>query len=254
MSSNLTSDRIREIYKSRNNLLAILKQQGYAVEAYECVGITDIAIMAEHGQLDMTLTRGGTASPLPPPASSAIGEATPNGGIAPQPTPNGGIAPQPTPSGIGIGKKLYVRYNVMSTFRTTNALSDLVDDLYTIDETLGPDDELIVVAQDDPNDKLMKLMEKMWIQDNTYVRVIGLKRLQFNILEHALVPQHTILSPEDRAVILKKYNVTNAMKQLPVISRFDPVANVIGIRPGQVCEIQRSSRTTITANYYRVCV
>lgn len=244
MSSNLTSDRIREIYKSRNNLLAILKQQGYAVKAYSGVGITDIAVMAEHGQLDMTLERGGDGDDDDETEEGEV--------VTPNPHPNGGIAPQPTPSGIG--KKLYVRYNVTSTFRTTNALSDLVDDLYTIDETLGPDDELIVVAQDDPNDKLMKLMEKMWVQDNTYVRVIGLKRLQFNILEHALVPKHTILSPEDRAAMLKKYNVTDAMKQLPVISRFDPVANVIGIRPGQVCEIQRSSRTAITANYYRVCV
>ena len=255
MSSNITSERIREIYKSRINLLEILKHQGYAVDDLEGVGITDIAIMVEHGQLDMTLERVGDG------VEDVAGNATPSaigGGIAPQPTPDtiGGATPsaigEATPSAIG--NKLYVRYNVTSTFRTTNALSDLVDDLYTIDETLGPKDELIVITLDDPNDKLMKLMEKMWVQDNTYVRVIGLKRLQFNILNHTLVPKHTILSPEDRTTMLKKYNVTDAMKQLPVISRFDPVANVIGIRPGQVCEIQRSSRTAVTANYYRVCV
>jgi len=267
MSSNITSERIREIYKSRINLLEILKHQGYAVDDLEGVGITDIAIMVEHGQLDMTLERGGggggdgDGDGDGDGVEDVAGNATPSaigGGIAPQPTPDtiGGATPsaigEATPSAIG--NKLYVRYNVTSTFRTTNALSDLVDDLYTIDETLGPKDELIVITLDDPNDKLMKLMEKMWVQDNTYVRVIGLKRLQFNILNHTLVPKHTILSPEDRTTMLKKYNVTDAMKQLPVISRFDPVANVIGIRPGQVCEIQRSSRTAVTANYYRVCV
>lgn len=220
MSSNISSDCIREIYKSRTNLVDILETQGYNVASVKGFGVMDIATMAEHNQLDMVLTRGGDEE-----------------------------------GGVSVGnKKLYVRYNVLSTFRTTAALSDLVDDLYTIDETLGPDDDLIIITLDDPNDKLMKLMEKLWIQDRIYVRMISLKRLQFNILNHTLVPEHTILSPEDRAAMLVKYNVTDAMTQLPVISRFDPVANVIGIRPGQVCEIKRSSRTAVTANYYRVCV
>jgi DNA-directed RNA polymerase I, II, and III subunit RPABC1 len=223
MSSNIPSDRIKEIYKSRRNLLAILKKQGYAADDYDGVGIADIAIMAKHGQLDMMLERGGD---------------------------DGDGAGKEKPSGTG--NKLYVRYIMTSTFRSPDMLSNLVEDLYA--ETLGPNDDLIIVAQDDPNEKLMKLMEKLWIQEKIYVRVIGIKRLQFNILEHALVPQHTILSSEERESILKKYNVTDATTQLPVISRFDPVANVIGIRPGQVCEIKRSSRTAVTANYYRVCV
>ena len=42
-------------------------------------------------------------------------------------------------------------------------------------------------------------------------------------------------------------------EQFPDISRFDPVAQVIGIRPGQVCEILRPSKTAITAPYYRIC-
>ena len=42
--------------------------------------------------------------------------------------------------------------------------------------------------------------------------------------------------------------------QFPIISRFDPVAQSIGIRPGQVCEIIRPSKTAIIAPYYRVCV
>ena len=40
----------------------------------------------------------------------------------------------------------------------------------------------------------------------------------------------------------------------PDISRFDPVARVIGLRPGQVCHIIRPSKTAIEANYYRVCI
>jgi DNA-directed RNA polymerase subunit H (RpoH/RPB5) len=50
-----------------------------------------------------------------------------------------------------------------------------------------------------------------------------------------------------------KYNITDKI-QFPDISRFDPVARVIGLRPGQVCNIIRASKTAIEANYYRICV
>ena len=41
--------------------------------------------------------------------------------------------------------------------------------------------------------------------------------------------------------------------EFPELSRFDPVAQAIGIRPGQVCKITRSSKTAIEAPYYRIC-
>ena len=41
--------------------------------------------------------------------------------------------------------------------------------------------------------------------------------------------------------------------QFPEISRFDPVAQAIGIRPGEVCEILRPSPVSIVAKYYRIC-
>ncbi|MCK5558294.1 MAG: DNA-directed RNA polymerase subunit H, partial [Candidatus Hydrogenedentes bacterium] len=38
------------------------------------------------------------------------------------------------------------------------------------------------------------------------------------------------------------------------ISRFDPVAQAIGLRPGQLCRVMRPSRTAIVAPFYRFCV
>jgi DNA-directed RNA polymerase subunit H (RpoH/RPB5) len=52
---------------------------------------------------------------------------------------------------------------------------------------------------------------------------------------------------------MKKYNITDIV-QIPDISRFDPVARAIGLRPGQVCHIVRPSKTAIEANYYRICI
>ena len=52
--------------------------------------------------------------------------------------------------------------------------------------------------------------------------------------------------------VIKKYNIVN-IKQLPDISRFDPVAQAIGMRPGDVCCIERPSKTAIISKYYRLC-
>ena len=52
---------------------------------------------------------------------------------------------------------------------------------------------------------------------------------------------------------MKKYNITDKV-QFPDISRFDPVARAIGLRPGQLCHIIRPSKTSIKANYYRICI
>jgi DNA-directed RNA polymerase subunit H (RpoH/RPB5) len=52
---------------------------------------------------------------------------------------------------------------------------------------------------------------------------------------------------------MKKYNITDTV-QFPDISRFDPVARAICLRPGQLCHIVRPSKTAINADYYRMCV
>ena len=51
----------------------------------------------------------------------------------------------------------------------------------------------------------------------------------------------------------KNYNVIHD-SNLPEISRFDPVALLLGMKPGQICKITRNSKTAIHAPYYRVCV
>ena len=50
----------------------------------------------------------------------------------------------------------------------------------------------------------------------------------------------------------KRFNI-ETKSQYPEISRFDPVAVVIGLRPGQLVEIERVSSTSIYSKYYRLC-
>ena len=149
------------------------------------------------------------------------------------------------------GKKAYVKYHLGKSLRSNNIM-DMIDDLFTLDSVLNKDDDLIVIARDLSNDSMKKSLREIWSKMKYLVTVIGLKQLQFNILEHDLVPPHRVLTSEETSDVKKRYNIIDD-SQLPDISRFSPVSLAIGIRPGEVCEIIRPSRTAITAPFYRIC-
>ena len=111
----------------------------------------------------------------------------------------------------------------------------------------------MIIVKDDMNETLTNLLKHIWEQDGILIIIQSIKRLQFNILEHTLVPEHRVLTNDEVGKIKLRYNITEDT-QFPDISRFDPVAQVIGIRPGQVCEIIRPSKTAINSFYYRICV
>ena len=129
---------------------------------------------------------------------------------------------------------------------------DYVEDLFNLEDILSPSDDLIIIIKDKINDTSLKLMKNLFIKDKVFCTIMTLKQLQFNILDHSLVPQHRILSEVEVKSIKDNYNITQD-SQFPEISRFDPVAQAIGMRPGEVCEIIRGSKTAIMTKYYRLC-
>lgn len=149
-------------------------------------------------------------------------------------------------------KKVYVKYYLDKALRPVN-ITDLTNSLFTIEQKLGQDDHLLIVTNNEPNDTLIRTLNDIWQKNKYYVAILTLKRLQFNILEHVLVPKHNVLTDDEVEKIKKTYNIIDN-SQLPEISRFDPVALAIGLRPGQICHIKRNSKTAITADYYRICI
>ena len=61
------------------------------------------------------------------------------------------------------------------------------------------------------------------------------------------------MNENEVSAMMEKYNILS-LEQLPEINRFDPVAKLIGIKPKEVCEIKRPSKSAIESYYYRVCV
>jgi len=216
MASQNSSVIISQIYKSRNIILDLMTKQGYNTSDYTNFSVSEVNSMKQNNQLDMLLEKNKEDVDT------------------------------------GRKNKIYIRYYLGKAIRPSN-LQEMIDDLFILTETLTKKDTLFIVIKDEPNETLINELKHIWEKDGIFIVIENIKRLQFNILEHVLVPKHTVLDESDVKIIMEKYNITDKC-QFPDISRFDPVARVIGLRPGQLCHIVRPSKTAIEANYYRVCI
>jgi len=210
-----TSTLISQVYISRITLLELMTKQGYDVSEYEGFSINEVNTMKTNIQLDMIFKKK---------------DETDQRGH----------------------KKLYVRYYLTKSLKP-NIIQDMIDELFTMEEILTKQDTLLIINKEYINDSMINELKHIWEQDKIYIVVQSLQRLQFNVLGHRIVPPHRVLTINETEKIKNKYNIIDD-SLFPEISRFDPVAQAIFLKPGEVCEILRPSKTSITAPYYRICV
>jgi DNA-directed RNA polymerase subunit H (RpoH/RPB5) len=216
MQSQNHSSLISSVYKARRTILELMDKQGYNVDDYFNFSINEVNSMKQNNQLDMLLEKKEE---------------------------------NPTTKRKN---KIYIRFYLTKMIRPAN-IQEMIDDLFNLEEILTKDDTLFIVSKDEMNETIISELKHIWEKDGIFIVIENIKRLQYNILNHSLVPEHTIISDKDVDEIMKKYNIKNKI-EFPDISRFDPVARVIGMRPGNVCKIIRPSKTAITTEYYRVCI
>jgi len=227
MASQNTSSLISQIYKSRTVLLELMKAQNYIVTDYEGFSVNEINTMKTNNQLDMILEKNIDDN---------------------KEKDNKDLQEKDDEE----QEKIYIKYYLGKSLRPAN-LQEMLDDLFTVEEVLKKRDTLLVVVKDEVNETLINTVKHIWESEKIFIILIPLQRLQFNILEHVLVPPHRVLNEAEKINIKNRYNIMND-NEFPELSRFDPVAQAIGIRPGQVCEINRPSKTAISAPYYRICI
>ena len=208
--SELSSNRILKIYKSRNTILELLRTREYNISDYAEFSINEIDAMFTNDQLDMLVSKEN-------------------------------------------GEKTYIKYYLNSKNIRKENLDTLVEDLFIIESVLTKDDTLIVIVNDEPNDTIVDRMKYLYDHDGIFIVMHNIDRLQYNLLNNVLVPYTEILEDPQVDELKKEYNLKNT-SQLPEISRFDPHALAICLRPGQVCKLQRKSNTAMNYSYYRVCL
>jgi DNA-directed RNA polymerase subunit H (RpoH/RPB5) len=150
-------------------------------------------------------------------------------------------------------RKIYIKYYLNSKQIKGPVLDDIIEDLLVIENILTKNDTIIIIIDDEPNDTTITKLKYLYDHDGIFVVIHNIKRLQFNILNHTLVPKCTVLNETEINEIKTKYNIRQ-LSQLPEISRFDPQALAMCLRPGQVCKFERDSATALKYDYYRICL
>ena len=121
-------------------------------------------------------------------------------------------------------RKVYVKYHLDKQKQISKGiLDDTIEDLFKIEKILTKEDVLIIVMDDEPNESNISRMNYLYDHDGIFVVIHNIKRLQYNLTEHSLVPKMTILTIEETASLMKEKNITS-LSQLPEISRYDPHA------------------------------
>ena len=150
-------------------------------------------------------------------------------------------------------KKIYIKYLLNIKQLRKDNLDQLIEDLYDIEMVLEKKDTLVIITNEEPNDTIIQRVKYVYDHSGIFIVLHNIKRLQFNILKHVFVPSAHILNDDEIANLKSEYNLKTLM-DLPEISRFDPQALSLCLRPKQVIKIDRKSDTALEYNYYRVCV
>jgi DNA-directed RNA polymerase subunit H (RpoH/RPB5) len=245
------SKTISRLCNARKILLELLSSRGYDVDGYANFGVNEVNAMYTHKQLDMLVEIKGEPKSKGSKSKGDKGDKGEKGNKDKEDEKE--------------NKKTYVKFHLEKTLNVSH-INDLIEDLYVLgvggeiggtglsananDTVLTEKDTLIIITKQEIK-TMNQVLNQLFLQGR-FIVLLSLDRLQFNILNHQYVPSHTILSDNEVDEMMKKYNVREK-SQLPDISRYDPVALAIGMRPGEVCKIDRPSKSAISSLYYRVC-
>lgn len=218
-----TQSNILTVYKSRRTLIEILGSLGYNTNLYKNFTASEVDSMLKTNQLDMLLEYDTSY-------------------------------PDPT---VYSDTKVYVKHMLSNKPVQFNKIKEVVYDMFESESRiLTKKDTLIIILNDEPNDTMITKLTYLFDKEGIFVVIHNIKRLQVNILKHSMVPPHFILTPDDHKNFLQRMGIQQDeyTRKLPEISRFDPVALSICMRPGQICRIERPSITSMVTDYFRVCV
>jgi len=212
------SSYLNQLYKSRNNLIFYLKNMGFNCEDVEDFSMEEVDSMQKYEQLNFKVS-----NPL--------------------------------------NEQCFVKYMTedTTTKKTSSNLikkiniSGIVSEVFLDEESIKKTDTLVIITNEYSQESIHKSLKNIWEMEGYYVVIFDLKQLQLNILKHNYVPKHVKLTHKEKAELYEKINIQSD-SQLPEISRFDPVAKIIFLRPDNVCKITRFDKISYTNEYFRICV
>jgi DNA-directed RNA polymerase subunit H (RpoH/RPB5) len=201
--------------------LDILKRIGYETETYEGFDENEIYTLLETNQLDMILYKNSKDK---------------------------------------MSEKVQVKYFInTSKINCDQHFLPKINENFEIPEDktqiyLTKKDTLIMIVDTEITDKIQDKLKNIYENFGHFVVIHNIARLQYNILTHVKCPKSFhILSDEEVEEFKKKHYIDN-LNKIPEISRFDPYALAICLRPGQICRVRRTSVNSLDYDSWVYCV
>ena len=155
------------------------------------------------------------------------------------------------------GNKALVKYIFTSKIKVSSIASLLIE--LKENETLTEGDTFILITKDRNIGKaagqdtiIESQLEALYNEHKVFVQMFWVDKLFTNIMDHEIVPEHTIIASSEKEKLLERFNIST-YNQLPLILKTDPVAMFLGMRRGDVCRITAPSETSGEYVSYRYC-
>jgi DNA-directed RNA polymerase subunit H (RpoH/RPB5) len=211
-----TSEFTNKLFKSRKIIMYYLEYCGFNCETYKTFTYQDINTLNETSSLNISVKNDET------------------------------------------NERCKVIYLIDNKTTKPQTISDIIEKLYNTEENPNEKlnnktDNVIIVTQSYTIDSVHSILNKFWDKENIFAVIFGLDYLMFNVLTHTFVPKHIKLNKNEKDEMFNTFNI-NDDSQVPEISRYDPVAKAIQLRPGEVCKIMRYDKKSFNNVYYRICV
>ncbi len=202
------------IYKSRKNILKMLKLRGYDTSQYDNQNKDELMVLFQNRD-KKTAKINDTIDILIE----------------------------------GEKNKIFVKY-ILTDKTRSKAIEKYLESYYYEDEFLEKEDECIFITKDKVTIKgpLESFMNSLYQKDNIFSQVIHLSSLLYDITLNKLVPKYRILSSDEKESLLEKYNIKDE-KLLPNLLIIDPLAIFYGVKLNQIVEIDNGK-----SKYYRLCI
>jgi hypothetical protein len=276
----LSHEKINKIYKSRKNILEIVKRLGYNTTDYENFSEQEIDILLSTNQLDMVLYKkkvNNKDNDLK--YEDDINDDIKDDDIKDDDIKDDDINDDDIKdddikdddindddiNDDNKKTKIYINYNINSSKINAdqnfiNKINDFFEESEDKSIFLNKNDTLIMIIDLEPTDRIKKTLTHIYINSGFFVVLHYIDRLQYNILNHKQNPKEFyILNKIETANFYKKHLIKSSNSIQPLdsiqqISRYDPYALIICLRPNQIVRTTTSSVNSFNSNKWSCCV
>ena len=214
----MDSDTLDFIVRTRPTVCEILTNRGYNAEGYKGVSSAELESLASN-KLALTIVANKV---------------------------EGSIAPK---------ERVVVFYMVEIPIRLS--LDKQTNELFSESQVVpisAETTEVIVLHNEPEHEAFTVQAQRQWAARKAFISFFPIKVLISNPARHVMVPPHRRLTEEEVKDTMVRHSL-KSKSELPHIKyHLDMQARILGLVPGDIVEIQRSSETAGITTTFRVCV